>query len=86
MTRPKKFVGWWDRHEAALAANGKSRAVVTHVYDGAQLIGTVDRVGLRFESFSGTGRYLGRFVDRDLAVDAVHSVHQTRRIVAGLAN
>lgn len=83
-SRDNKFVGWWDKREAATAER-RSRAVVTRIYDGSLMIGSVDRVGLRFECFSSAGRYMGHYYNLDQAIEAVRSAHRSARVVAGLA-
>lgn len=83
MNKPSNRDGSWLQREARLAERGKTRGVVTQIYDGGQLVGSVDRIGLRFESFARSGRYIGRFYNLDQAIEAVKSAHQSARIVSG---
>lgn len=79
MTRHNRFAGWWDKPRPAV-----SRVQVARVMDGKQILGTVDRIGAKFESFGARQQFIGRHKSRDEAVAAIYASHKAAHIVNGL--
>jgi hypothetical protein len=52
--------------------------------DGKQILGTVDRIGAKFESFGARQQFIGRHKSRDEAVAAIYASHKAAHIVNGL--
>lgn len=68
------------------APHRPKRCPAIKIFDGIQVIGTVEWSGERFDSFSSGERFIGAFDTRGGAVEAIRAHHKAARTVRGVAS